>query len=474
MIFAAVASLVAWLFTGDWLIGACLAVLAAGWLVLRVKEGPPVLALAFTLQWTSVTIGLFYVMATNRPLQATLDSDYRPMVIIGLGVLLAMLAGLYVGQWLVNRNPPSTEPRPEHALSFKALIVCYVVAVAVVGAVQQVAWDYPSLTQAIIATTYIRLGLLYLVLRRLVAKGQWPAMIGVLVFEVLLGITGFYAGFREPLIMAVLAILERFDRGNVRHWISLTAMALVMCTLGVLWMNVRGSYRERMLSDEKFEQSRSQRLDSLRAASTAWASSSETDLAGDLDSFVDRMWAIYYPALAVARVPSVVPYAGGQLMSATLQHVLMPRIFFPDKPEIGSDSDLVRKYSGVMVAGAQENTDIAFGYAAESYVDFGAPLMFVPIFIWAMFMGAVYAGIIRVFHYRDIAVSVATVICWLSLYLFERSWSKTVGLSLTLLIYVGGGMLLLDHLWYQKFRIENREPEDAYPGSPLELPTGAK
>ena len=180
------------------------------------------------------------------------------------------------------------------------------------------------------------------------------------------------------------------------------------------------------------------------------------------------MWAIFYPALAVARVPSVVPYANGALMSATLQHVLMPRVFFPDKAEIGSDSELVRKYAGVKVAGAEQNTDIAFGYAAESYVDFGVPLMFLPIFIWGVFMGAVYAAILRWYRYRDIAVSVATVICWLSLYLFERSWAKTIGLSLTLLIYVGGLTFLIDRLWYERFSADlHDENEPLSAAAPL-------
>jgi len=372
-----------------------------------------------------------------------------------------MLAGLYFGQRLVRLPAEDRAVRPQHALSFKTLIICYAAGVASVGVVQQVAWDYPSLTQAIIALTYIRLGLLYLVLRRLVSAGQWSMIIGLMIFEIGLGITGFYAGFREPLIMMALAMLERFDRRSVRHWLSVAALALVMCTLGVMWVSVRTSYRERFLSDTNFEQSRAQRLDSIRAASNAWMSSSHDDLANDLDTFIDRMWTVYYPALAVARVPNVVPYADGALMSATLQHVLMPRVFFPDKAEIGSDSELVRKYAGVKVAGAEQNTDIAFGYAAESYVDFGVPLMFLPVFIWALFMGAVYASILRWYCYRDIAVSVSTVICWLSLYLFERSWAKTIGLSLTLLIYVGGLTFLLDRLWYERFGADAQDDEQA-------------
>jgi hypothetical protein len=130
----------------------------------------------------------------------------------------------------------------------------------------------------------------------------------------------------------------------------------------------------------------------------------------------------------------------------------MPRVFFPDKPEVGSDSELVRRYSGVWVAGAAQDTDIAFGYAAESYIDFGVPMMFLPVFVWGTFMGICYAGMFTYFRHRDIAVSVTTVICWLTLYLFERSWTKTIGLGGTLMIYVGSLSFVLDRLWYQKFR----------------------
>jgi hypothetical protein len=166
-------------------------------------------------------------------------------------------------------------------------------------------------------------------------------------------------------------------------------------------------------------------------------------------------------------------------MTETLQYVFEPRLFFPDKPDIKSDSEMVRKYSGVWVAGEDQLTDIAFGYAAESYIDFGIPMMFVPMFIWSVFIGVAIASILRVFRHRDIAVSVSTVIAWLSLYLFERSWAKNIGLTGTLLIYAGGLSYLLDLLWFQKFRnvyvADLSEASDSLAETPLQqLPAGSK
>ena len=450
--------LATWLISGDWLLGLCTFVLLLGWDVLRSDEGPPVLALAFTLQWITVSVGLYYVAFTGRPLQATLSSDYRWMMLIGLGCLMALLAGLWLGRWLIDRLKPLQGARPPYALTFKSLVLCYLIGTLLAGGVHEFAWSYPSITQAIIAISFLRLGLLYLVLRRLVAQDMWLVTAGVLASEVALGITGFHAGFREPLIMAVLAFLERFDRRNVRHWASLAVLFVVMGFLGVAWMSVRVDYRERYLADEAFSQNRGARFDSLTAATSRWASQDRSEFYGNIDSFIDRLWAIYYPALAVSRVPAVIPHTGGKLMIATLQFNFAPRVFFPDKPNIESDSDMVRKYSGVYVAGEAENTDIAFGYAAESYVDFGVPLMFVPVFIWGVFMGVCYASILHFYRHRDIAVSISTVICWLTLYLFERSWAKTIGLGGTLIIYVGSLSVLLDRLWFEKFRTTHDDP----------------
>jgi hypothetical protein len=447
-----VVSVLSWIFTGSALIAASIAVIGLVWICLRTHEGPPVLALALTLQWISVTVGVFYVYVTGRPLQATLSSNYEPMVFIGLGCILALLFGLCAGRWLIGLVKPPAGVRPDQAFSPRMLAVSYLAAAAAVGAVQQAAWQFPSITQAIIAITYLRLALLYLLLRQLVRLGRWEAVAGILAFEVALGLTGFYAGFREPLVMAVLALLEVFDRRSVRQWAAIGALATVMGALGVMWISVRTNYRERVLDDANFAASRSERLQSIRSAADAWFSQDQGALTRNLDKFIDRLWAIYYPALAVARVPDTLPHTDGQLMMDTLSHIVQPRIFFPDKPELTSDSELVRKYAGVWVAGEEQGTTIAFGYAAESYVDYGIPIMFVPVFVYGLFMGLVYEGILRLFRHRDIAIGVATVICWLSLYLFERSWVKTIGLAGTLIVYVGVLTLLFDRVWFAHSR----------------------
>ena len=446
------AGVVGWIVFGDWLAGLSLAVLALCWVMLLPDEGPPVLALAATMQWVSVTIGFFYFLITGRSLDAIIRADYRTMVLLGLGCVAAMVLGLFAGRYLIERMKPAEGLRPSHALSFKTLVLVYIIGTISIGFVQTIAWEFGGLAQGILALTYLRLGLVYLIFRRLVARGQWHYVGAMLVVEIVMGITGFYAGFREPLIMAALAFLEFFDRRSIRQWAVVSTLGVAMVTLGVVWIGVRVNYRTKWMEDERFSANRSARIDLMLDSVNTWASQSSEDMWDNVDKFVDRMWTVYYPALAVERVPSVLPHTDGQLMADTLRFVFEPRLFFPDKPYMKSDSEMVRKYSGVMVAGEDQNTDIAFGYAAESYIDFGVPMMFVPPFLWAMFIGIACALIFREYRHRDLAVSIVVVIGWMSLYLFERSWTKTIGLGGTLLIYAGGMCYVLDRLWFEKFR----------------------
>ena len=156
------------------------------------------------------------------------------------------------------------------------------------------------------------------------------------------------------------------------------------------------------------------------------------------------MWDVYYPALALDRVPSVQPHTDGALMMTALTHVFTPRILVPGKADIESDSLQVRKYTGLMVAGPEQGTTISFGYEIQGYIDYGIPGLFVPVFLYAIFMGAAYRFFLSAIRHRELSVAVVTVIFWMSLYSYNRSWARMLGLSLTLLVYLGGVTFLID------------------------------
>ncbi len=428
--------------TDQWLMALSLPVLWAIWRFLFDTNGPPVLAFAMTYQWSMNVMGLFYNWLTGRRPLGMQAELYGEMVVIGLACICVLLAGLALGDVLVALKVRE-RPHREIALSWTVLFVCYFVVLAFRGALRDYAWTInPGLTQGVLAITYIRYALFYLILRRLIYLQRWLPATGFVALELSLGLTGFFAEFREPLFIAVVVVVEQFDYRRTAHWLSLAVVGAVMGLAGVLWIGIRSPLRSD--ADALAHLSVGERLSYTSTLARDWfAGDAETKMDA-IDGFVDRMWDVYYPALALARVPSVVPHTNGSIMMTALQHVLTPRILVPDKEDVESDSLQVRRFSGVYVAGPEQNTTISFGYPIQSYIDYGLPLLFVPVFLYALFMGAAYRFFLRILMHREISVAVVTVIFWMSLYAANKSWAKLIGLSLTLMAYLGGFTFLVD------------------------------
>jgi hypothetical protein len=426
----------------QWLVAASLPVLWAVWRFLRFDNGPPVLAFAFTFHWSQTIIGVYYFILTGREPLAMQADLWAQMTLISVACVAVFVVGLVAGERLVARRIPPQRTRAT-SLAWGNLLIFYFALLIFRGALRDLAWNMNAgLTQGILALTYIRYGLFYLILRRLVLAQRFRYATLFVALELALGMTGFFAEFKEPMFIAVLVLVEQFDYRRGKHWFAMAAISVVMMVAGVLWMGIRVTQRE--TSEQRASSSITEKLRFTTTLAENWFNGSATEQLDTVDTFVDRMWDVYYPALALARVPALLPHSGGTLMMAALTHVLTPRILVPDKADIESDSLQVRRYAGVWVAGPEQGTTISFGYPIQGYIDYGLPWMFLPVLLFAVFMGAAYRLFTRVIRHRELGNAVVTVIFWMSLYQANKSWPKLLGLALTMLVYLGGFTFLID------------------------------
>jgi len=53
---------------------------------------------------------------------------------------------------------------------------------------------------------------------------------------------------------------------------------------------------------------------------------------------------------------------------------------------------------------------------------------------------------LRLINCREAGIVLTTVLAWSTLYLFDRSWTKMLGDTLTYMIFLGGAVFLVDRL----------------------------
>ena len=97
-----------------------------------------------------------------------------------------LIAGIVLGDALVART---MKPRPtrEVALSWSNLLLFYFALLAFRGTLRDYAWNVSAgLTQGVLAITYIRFALFYLILRRLVYLRRWSYAAGFVLLELML------------------------------------------------------------------------------------------------------------------------------------------------------------------------------------------------------------------------------------------------------------------------------------------------
>jgi len=201
-----------------------------------------------------------------------------------------------------------------------------------------------------------------------------------------------------------LLLLVRYFWGRVAPLIvSTVAMTLV---LALVWTAIKVEYRAILNQGMKTQTVQigvDERIDVI------------ADLLSALDLSVigyasihlaSRISYTHFLAKTMEYVPEVRPHEYGALWGKALSHVLTPRLIFPDKPLLPSDSEITMAYTGLRLASDKEGTSISIGWVGDSYIDFG---VFGAVGV-AFLLGALYAVMARHLFARTSAGDVTVVI----------------------------------------------------------------
>ena len=141
-----------------------------------------------------------------------------------------------------------------------------------------------------------------------------------------------------------------------------------------------------------------------------------------VEILVSRLSYIGFFSRVLEYVPAVEPHASGELLRMAMNNAFMPRLLFPSKPVLPSDSYYTRRFTGIMVA--EEGTSISIGYMAEFFADWGLAGMFTSIFAYGCLIGACLE-LVRRFVRPTILVNPFLIVLMMTVYQFEHQFIKT-------------------------------------------------
>ena len=169
----------------------------------------------------------------------------------------------------------------------------------------------------------------------------------------MVGVTGYFSEFKTGLFILVIAYLT--VRAAVRPAMvaSMALLTAFLLSLGLVWTAVKIDYRAYLNQGTGQQVVLVPVQDRLAKLGELVMGLNGEQFGNAAPRLVDRIAYVDYFADVIHRVPEIVPHEEGRLWWAAVAHVLQPRLLFPDKPVLDSNSVLTMKYTGRWLAGAE-------------------------------------------------------------------------------------------------------------------------
>ena len=402
---------------------------------------PKHLLVNLLLYWAVVAILIPYAEITSKPLVEFTkygQSDIRLASWLGLLALTFYLLGI---QSMTSYLQAVSLDKLESILqkyNGRKIIIFYIIVSLLTAVLTSSIIHIPG-AQLLLSVGFMKWVLLtFLIAHTVVTNSNKTLVIFIISLEILLSFSGFWAAFKDYILVAIGAYLMLSPKLSFRAYVVLCGVFMFTLFISVVWTYSKGEYRKYLTGGERSQVIVQQNqfenvfkfIDIVKQDFSS--SNFSTSFSIGMENLVYRISYIEFLAMTMKQVPTYLPHENGRLLQNAVEHILKPRILFPDKKPI-YDSELTSKYTGRKFAGAEEGTSFSLGTVAEAYVDFGPIYMFVPIFIFGIWIGWMYK------YFIVNAYSILWGMCY-SAPIFQFTWSfpittsKFLGWSVTYFI----------------------------------------
>lgn len=364
---------------------------------LRRTGEPPVLLFVIVFQWLQVALPVFHSDLLGMSLAEFMPwVDLEPAVLIGLVSMVVLAVGIRLGAGKVPTELTERAKSEAGGIDVLRLIQLHVAAIIVVEILYRIA-SFGGLIQAVTALAQMRFATLFAVGYVALVRGRGIGWFAVLCgLEVAQSLGGFFAGFRLPLYVAFLAAATRTRAFDARRVAAACLLAVLALYLAVVWQAIKGEYRSFASEGSGAQVVLVDRGEQVDALLDLWKDTNSDLFERGVDSLARRLAYADFLAFTIQFVPGTRPHEEGAVWGAALKHVLIPRLVWPEKPELYPDTEFTRDFTGLSLYSASRDTSISIGYVGDAYIDFGVPGMFAILFVFGAGLGLMYRAIVTI------------------------------------------------------------------------------
>jgi hypothetical protein len=394
-----------------------------------------VLLFAATFQWLQVSAKLFQANLAGVGVGqlGMFTTSVDQAIWLGLVGIVVLAVGMRLSMRGLTTSREAAAGDEASFVAPRSAFYLYLAATVLGTVLQSSAYVIDGLAQILLAASNIRwIGfflLAYTVFRNRAGMMYFVVAFG---FEFISGI-GFFSGFKTVIFVALLtyfAVHYEIKAGSVLYGLALLFALLVF---GSAWTIVKPEFRAVLNEGSDTQSVRVDRNEVLGTLLDMVSGLTTADILDGIDPLFSRIAYVDFFGATIDYIPAYREHTGGLIWKTTLLHVLTPRILFPDKPILSSDSELTKEFTGMYMASDEEGTSISIGYMGESYADFGVSGMFVPVLLIGMLWGFIYRWFTQRAHYAIIGYAFATA-ALLGAYQFEMASIKMLGGTIMIFI----------------------------------------
>jgi len=370
-------------------ISACLA--AVGLIVALLWKDcqPAVLLFSMVMQWVQVVAFPLWMNSEDRDIN-WVSAHGGIATLVGCLGLVIMAATMKRG--IKNIKLPSREEfeRQAQLINERKLLVLYLFSTLFLGSIGLALQGNAGFDQ--ILMTMANFKWVFFLVYGYVAwinKKNRTILALIVVFEFASGLYSYFSSFKEVIFFTILIALTFVRKVTFKQvfYGFLTGAALFFILL--TWTAIKGDYRKFLNQGKKAQVVEVSRSDAFSKIGEKLGTLSWDDYQRVTGAFLYRAQYVFHLGKTMDRVPAIMPHEYGAVWWDNVSYVLMPRLFWPDKPIYQATIKAV-KYTGINYAGYAQGASFSLGYFADSYIDFGYFGMYLPLILLALYAVFIY------------------------------------------------------------------------------------